>query len=874
MLTRHAGVAFLLVAPLALLPNCSDQESEPFGVAGPGSPDDGGRGGGDVPPPQPAQPHPNKNPQPEVVTCARRLTPPASGTCAVTKTGSAGTILQGTILAPDETLRGGEVLFDAEGTILCAACDCSATPAYDAASVITCADGVISPGLVNPHDHITYANNKPVAHGTIRYENRSDWGGARGHQRLVYESGANQTTQAYAELRFVMSGTTTIAGAGGAAGLLRNVDGAVDRLEGLPMQVADSDTFPLGTPNKNITSGCDYNALRSPALVQQLQGYIPHISEGIDAEANNEFKCLSAQNDVVLPQTSIIHAVALSAADAAKVHEKRAKIVWSPRSNVDLYGETAKVVMLDMAGVSLSLGTDWMPSGSMNMLRELRCADELNTRHFDKHFTDADLWRMATANGALAVGAWHAIGSIRRGYLADLVVYDGKGRGESDHRAVLDAGVEDVALVLRGGKVLYGDTALVTSAPFLNGTACAPYAGDVCGRAKTACVDARVSGDLVDLATLRTTGEAFYPLFFCKDKVPDLEPTCVPFRDESVKGSSLYTGQITDADKDGDGIPNEQDDCPTIFNAVRPMDGGRQADADNDGIGDACDPCPFTPGAECSGTSVADRDQDGVPDPIDNCPDVPNPDQADADTDGRGDACDVCPAVNPGAVGCPLPIASVRDPSQGDHPRAGDVVRVSGYVSALKTSDFLFLQQETQAAPWQGIEVLTGAQTGTAATGLRVGDRITVHGVYHENFQTSRITGARVVVDSGRPNPVATIEPLTVTTSQINNAAGMAAEPYEGVLLRVDGPLRITNDNPDSGPFYEFVVTGNLRVDDYINTRHGTPATCSGQPCPYPPATLVNGTTFTSLTGIGGFSFGNRKLYPRSTTASLNDMPR
>jgi len=41
-----------------------------------------------------------------------------------------------------------------------------------------------------------------------------------------------------------------------------------------------------------------------------------------------------------------------------------------------------------------------------------------------------------------------------------------------------------------------------------------------------------------------------------------------------------------------------------------------------------------------------DRDGDGVPDDEDNCPDVANPDQADFDGDGLGDACD--PGPEPG----------------------------------------------------------------------------------------------------------------------------------------------------------------------------------------------------------------------------------
>jgi thrombospondin type 3 repeat protein len=39
----------------------------------------------------------------------------------------------------------------------------------------------------------------------------------------------------------------------------------------------------------------------------------------------------------------------------------------------------------------------------------------------------------------------------------------------------------------------------------------------------------------------------------------------------------------------------------------------------------------------------ADRDGDGVRDAVDNCPSIPNPDQADTDHDGVGDACDNCP---------------------------------------------------------------------------------------------------------------------------------------------------------------------------------------------------------------------------------------
>jgi uncharacterized protein (TIGR02145 family) len=96
-------------------------------------------------------------------------------------------------------------------------------------------------------------------------------------------------------------------------------------------------------------------------------------------------------------------------------------------------------------------------------------------------------------------------------------------------------------------------------------------------------------------------------------------------------------------DSDGDGIPDEVDNCPTTYNPG-------QEDLDSDALGDACDP---------------DIDGDGVANEVDNCPLIANPTQIDTDGDTYGDACD--PDIDGDGVAnevdnCPL----IANPTQID----------------------------------------------------------------------------------------------------------------------------------------------------------------------------------------------------------------
>jgi hypothetical protein len=733
-------------------------------------------------------------------------------------------VLRADVLAPGRLYRGGEVRIATDGTIACVGCDCSGERAVRR---VTCDDAVVAPGFVNPHDHVAYAHQPPRPGVSERYEHRHDWRlGLRGHGALEYEGGASPAARAAHELRMLLDGVTALAGGAGHVGLARNLD--MDGLdEGVRVAPADSDTFPLDDADGLLlASGCAYGAGRTrPASLERFGAYLPHFGEGIDEEAKNELVC-ALEPSLVGETTGVVHAVAVDATLARALGARRASVVWSPRSNLSLYGNTAPVTLLRRSGVELALGTDWLLSGSMNLRRELACARSFSEQYLDGELDSRALFDMATMSAARAAGAERALGRIARGYFADLQVV--RRRARSPHDAVVEAAPDDIELVLRGGVPLYGAPDVLAAFD----ARC--EALDVCGAAKAVCLaeTGRSLGELVAAAP--------YPLFACD--APPNEPSCVPAR------PGEYDGVPRDGDGDGDGVPDAADACARIFDPPRPFDGERQADADGDGLGDACDPCPLDDRRDCDARAPRDRDADGVDDATDDCPRQPNPEQADGDADGVGDACDACSAANPGAVPCPLTIAELRDPTSGTRPPRHTLVLVEGARVAAVRPD---------AGSARGFQVIDGIRpfsgifvfTSRAPPGVSLGERLTLFGRLDVYQDTDELV-APTLLERSLDAPV---EPLVVAARDVGDG-GALADAYQSMLVRVEN-VAVTNENPDAPADYdEFLLDDVLRVDDLFAPDLDNV---------FPP-----GTRFRSVTGVLGRSFGHPKLWPRDA----NDM--
>lgn len=800
------------------------------------------------------------------------LVPPASGTCTVRpNNGSNESILiRANLITPEGLLENAQLLISASpatrGQILCAECDCSRFAEANGATELTCANGVVSPGLINAHDHITFTEAPPAPHGDERFDHRHDWRrGQDGHTRIPSVSNMGEDHGIWwGELRNVLAGTTSINGSGGAAGLLRNLDQPAALQEGLNQPRVRYSTFPLrDSDGARRESGCDYGSTldspNDPAIADAV-AYAPHIAEGIDSTARNEFLCLSSDalgspdTDVILNKTAVIHGIGLIATDFAVMAADRASLIWSPRSNVDLYGNTAQVVLAANSGVRVAIGTDWAISGSMNMLRELRCASDLNSRNYGGYFSDRELVDMATIHAAGALGQAGRLGALAPGHAADIAIWNGA--NHQKYRAVLDAEPADVVLVLRAGIALYGDQPVMTALP---DTQAECETLDVCGAQKLLCAQRETGSTIADMRNGNGSNSAIasnaYDLFFCAS--PPNEPSCVPFR----PGMDGYMGVASPGDGDGDGIMDALDNCPSVFNPIRPLDDDTQPNADGDGDGDACDPCPLDANTTtCSAPNPNDRDGDGHEDAADNCPTDPNPGQENRDGDDRGDACDDCPDVaNSAGAGCPATIYQVK---RGEV--TGRVVLEDSIVTAVGTSGW-FMQIAPGDAAYDATlqERYSGVfvYAGTGATMPLVGDRVDVSGTAADFFGEKQVNasaqqqGSFTVRSSGNtvPAPVVVL-PAELATDPTSGVHGPRAEELEGVLVSVVG-VTVTSIDPPRGsemadPINEFVVADVLRVNDYLYLAS-----------PFP---LV-GDALAYVTGIHHFHFENYKVEPRGS---------
>lgn len=374
----------------------------------------------------------------------------------------ARTVVHGRVVTmgtPSEVLRDASVCVEDDRIAAIVPLGTEVPPAFAGATVVD-TGGTIYPGLIDLHNHLGY-NFLPLWGVPARYTNRNIWRTREPRYGPEVAWPADiitknrdtdyvRSTARYVECRALFGGTTTSQGISFSGGPGR------DYYRGLVRNVEAPDVAGLPGAIGRTLDYDDRSHVRRelvPAL-QKGRPFIYHLSEGTDADARQRFLDLEVEPGhwAIAPNLVAIHGVALEAGDLARLRGA-AGLVWSPLSNLLLYGETADVAAAARRGVPVALGADWSPSGSKNLLGELKIAGIVNDL-MGSPFADEDLIRMVTSRPAAMLGWEQAVGSIATGRLADLLVVEGA--GGDPYRALREARESDILFVMIGGRVRLG----------------------------------------------------------------------------------------------------------------------------------------------------------------------------------------------------------------------------------------------------------------------------------------------------------------------------------------------------------------------------------------------------------------------------------
>ncbi|HWY15339.1 MAG TPA: hypothetical protein VNX86_09425 [Rhizomicrobium sp.] len=288
--------------------------------------------------------------------------------------------------------------------------------------IVRSSAGEVRPGLINAHDHLH--RNHYGRLGAPPYANAHAW--ARDIQRRH----AAEIARGHALPRR----EALLAGAW--KNLLAGVTHVVhhDAWEG---------EFDVEFPVNVVRIANADSVATIPEAAPATDGpFALHVAEGVDRAAAEEVPTLDARG-YLNGNLVAVHAVGPDADGIARLRACGCALVWCPTSNHFLFGRSAPSALL-AEGMDVLLGSDSLLTGAGSLLDELRPARGV--------ISDARLLDAVSALAARRLGM--PAPSLAPGTPANLALF---------RRALLDAHIDDVELVMAGGELRVLDPELVAS---------------------------------------------------------------------------------------------------------------------------------------------------------------------------------------------------------------------------------------------------------------------------------------------------------------------------------------------------------------------------------------------------------------------------
>jgi len=349
----------------------------------------------------------------------------------------------------------------------------------------------IFPGLIDLHTH-TWYNLLPLWHSPrAPFDNRHVWRSDPGYKAAIggvlkQLEGHVPARKVFSELQAVAGGTTLLdeprpldAEDGEGPTLLCRDTGSPEDL-GLPAHRKirsvvdffkpgpDDRPHPApgwdGAPGELETYETEL-AKRHATLVHLAEGRSGFGSyRGVDPYSRAEFEALmahSAMRDaeaVRASRLSIVHGCGIDVDDARHVDflvERGISIIWSPVSNLLLYGDTIDAEKLIQHGLTVALGSDWSPSGSKHVWDEAKFA-RFFLDAIGSPLADADIFKMVTTNPGRCLGL-RRLGRIEEGAPADFFILRSPIESDNALEIFFTTTDRDVLATVVGGLPIYGD---------------------------------------------------------------------------------------------------------------------------------------------------------------------------------------------------------------------------------------------------------------------------------------------------------------------------------------------------------------------------------------------------------------------------------
>ncbi len=392
-------------------------------------------------------------------------------------------------------------------------------------------DDYIFPGFIDLHDHPSF-NVFPRWTPPHKFPNRyawRDWGSYK-HEledranALLAGGESFCDIDEYVEVKALIGGTTSMIGFSGHGapkhlpdcikGLVRNLDvytGFYGPNQGHERIANSIGITALDMSRKEIAS------VRQRIASGSIDLLAIHIAEGLptDAESEHELDQLGAAG-LLTAHTTLIHSVGLSPAQLARVHRAGSSIVWSPHSNFELYGATANVDAAFREGVTTALAPDWSPTGSDNMLDEIKYAHDVSRNKLNSLFSSRQLVEMASNIPARIAYIDDKVGTLAPGMLADFFLVRPReaSAARNPYDALVAGNVTNIDLVVIGGVPIYGDPLLlgnlrVKTEPITVCSAARALNSDALPAGSFAGVEARLT------EKMQTVGSTLAPLAEC-----------------------------------------------------------------------------------------------------------------------------------------------------------------------------------------------------------------------------------------------------------------------------------------------------------------------------------------------------------------------